>query len=156
MTPIATAPPSATGAGSRRVWVTCRPYPSDVAGSTRQDVGGRAYPGGMCASYGLDPRFTDTELLAAADEAVLDGLRAWAEENAGETRASDRQEPAQPEPDRRAARERSVARTRVVGLPRRRRALEVPFHQHPLRAAAGAAGRRESTSDRPGDRAGTR
>ncbi|WP_091226348.1 SOS response-associated peptidase family protein [Microbacterium sp. 3J1] len=39
----------------------------------------------MCASYGLDPRFTDTELLEAADEAVLDGLRGWAEENAGET-----------------------------------------------------------------------
>ncbi len=39
----------------------------------------------MCASYGLDPRFTDTELLEAADEAVLDGLRSWAEENAGET-----------------------------------------------------------------------
>ncbi len=39
----------------------------------------------MCASYGLDPRFTDTELLEAADEAVLEGLRAWAVENAGET-----------------------------------------------------------------------
>jgi len=39
----------------------------------------------MCASYGLDPRFTDTELLAAADEAVLDGLREWAEQNARET-----------------------------------------------------------------------
>jgi len=39
----------------------------------------------MCASYGLDPRFTDTELLAAADEAVLEGLRAWAHENARET-----------------------------------------------------------------------
>ena len=39
----------------------------------------------MCASYGLDPRFTDTELLAAADEAVLDGLRDWAEQNARET-----------------------------------------------------------------------
>lgn len=39
----------------------------------------------MCASYGLDPRFTDTELLEAADEAVLEGLRAWALENAGET-----------------------------------------------------------------------
>lgn len=49
------------------------------------DVGGRAYPDGMCASYGLDPRFTDTELLAAADEAVLDGLRDWAEQNARET-----------------------------------------------------------------------
>lgn len=49
------------------------------------DVGGRGYPGGMCASYGLDPRFTDSELLAATDEAVLDGLREWAEHNAGET-----------------------------------------------------------------------
>ena len=39
----------------------------------------------MCASYGLDPRFTDADLLTAADEAVLDGLRAWAERNAGET-----------------------------------------------------------------------
>lgn len=39
----------------------------------------------MCASYGLDPRFTDAELLAEADEAVLDGLRAWAQHNAGET-----------------------------------------------------------------------
>ncbi len=39
----------------------------------------------MCASYGLDPRFTDTELLEAADEAVIEGLRSWADENAGET-----------------------------------------------------------------------
>lgn len=39
----------------------------------------------MCASYGLDPRFTDAELLAEADDAVLDGLRSWAERNAGET-----------------------------------------------------------------------
>ncbi|GAA2947852.1 hypothetical protein GCM10010458_36910 [Microbacterium luteolum] len=39
----------------------------------------------MCASYGLDPRFSDAELLAAADDAVLEGLRVWAEENAGET-----------------------------------------------------------------------
>lgn len=39
----------------------------------------------MCASYGLDPRFTETEFLAAADEAVLDGLRTWANQNAGET-----------------------------------------------------------------------
>ncbi|HWS49388.1 MAG TPA: SOS response-associated peptidase family protein [Microbacterium sp.] len=39
----------------------------------------------MCASYGLDPRFTDSELIAAADEGILEGLRAWAEENAGET-----------------------------------------------------------------------
>lgn len=39
----------------------------------------------MCASYGLDPRFTDAELMAEADDAVLDGLRSWAEQNAGET-----------------------------------------------------------------------
>lgn len=39
----------------------------------------------MCASYGLDPRFTDAELLAEADEAVLEGLRSWAADNAGET-----------------------------------------------------------------------
>ncbi|MBT2483171.1 MULTISPECIES: SOS response-associated peptidase family protein [unclassified Microbacterium] len=39
----------------------------------------------MCASYGLDPRFTDAELLAEADDAVLEGLRSWAERNAGET-----------------------------------------------------------------------
>lgn len=39
----------------------------------------------MCASYGLDPRFTDAELLAEADEAVLAGLRSWSEGNAGQT-----------------------------------------------------------------------
>ncbi|MFC4139788.1 MULTISPECIES: SOS response-associated peptidase family protein [unclassified Microbacterium] len=39
----------------------------------------------MCASYGLDPRFTDAEQLAAADAAMLEGLRHWAEQNAGET-----------------------------------------------------------------------
>jgi putative SOS response-associated peptidase YedK len=39
----------------------------------------------MCASYGLDPRFTDAELLAEMDAAILDGLRDWAEHNAGET-----------------------------------------------------------------------
>lgn len=39
----------------------------------------------MCASYGLDPRFTDAELLAEADGAILDGLREWAAANAGET-----------------------------------------------------------------------
>lgn len=39
----------------------------------------------MCASYGLDPRFTDTELLEAADEALLEDLRSWADGNAGET-----------------------------------------------------------------------
>ncbi|MGM7699673.1 SOS response-associated peptidase family protein [Microbacterium sp. A84] len=39
----------------------------------------------MCASYGLDPRFTDAELLAEADADVLEGLRVWAAQNAGET-----------------------------------------------------------------------
>ncbi|WP_309129545.1 SOS response-associated peptidase family protein [Microbacterium sp.] len=39
----------------------------------------------MCASYGLDPRFTDAELIDAADDAMLEGLRSWAQENAGET-----------------------------------------------------------------------
>ncbi|MGW8484550.1 SOS response-associated peptidase family protein [Microbacterium sp. NPDC055903] len=39
----------------------------------------------MCASYGLDPRFTDAELLAEADAGILDGLRDWAAQNAGET-----------------------------------------------------------------------
>lgn len=39
----------------------------------------------MCASYGLDPRFTEAELLAEADVAILEGLRSWAAENAGET-----------------------------------------------------------------------
>ncbi len=52
---------------------------------TVTDVGGRGYADGMCASYGLDPRFTDAEVLAAADDAVLEGLRVWAEGNAGET-----------------------------------------------------------------------
>lgn len=49
------------------------------------DVRGCDYAGGMCASYGLDPRFTDAELLAAADDAVLEGLRVWAQKNDGET-----------------------------------------------------------------------
>lgn len=39
----------------------------------------------MCASYGLDPRFTDDELLAEADAEILDGLREWAQQNEGET-----------------------------------------------------------------------
>jgi len=38
----------------------------------------------MCASYGLDPRFDDTEYQAAVDAAVLEGLRTWAAENRGE------------------------------------------------------------------------
>lgn len=40
---------------------------------------------GMCASYGLDPRFTDAELLAEADADILEGLRSWAQTNDGET-----------------------------------------------------------------------
>lgn len=39
----------------------------------------------MCASYGLDPRFTDAELLAEADAGILEGLREWAQHNADET-----------------------------------------------------------------------
>jgi len=39
----------------------------------------------MCASYGLDPRFTEAELIDEADEAMLEGLRSWAQQNAGET-----------------------------------------------------------------------
>lgn len=39
----------------------------------------------MCASYGLDPRFTDAELLAEADAEIVDDLRDWARRNDGET-----------------------------------------------------------------------
>jgi putative SOS response-associated peptidase YedK len=39
----------------------------------------------MCASYGLDPRFTDADLLAEADADILEGLREWAAQNDGET-----------------------------------------------------------------------
>ncbi|MBB5742001.1 putative SOS response-associated peptidase YedK [Microbacterium ginsengiterrae] len=39
----------------------------------------------MCASYGLDPRFSDTDLLAEADAELLDDLRGWARDNDGET-----------------------------------------------------------------------
>lgn len=39
----------------------------------------------MCASYGLDPRYSDKEWQAAADAAVLDELRTWAERNHSET-----------------------------------------------------------------------
>lgn len=38
----------------------------------------------MCASYGLDPRFTDGEYRAALDADMLEGLRRWSRENAGE------------------------------------------------------------------------
>ncbi|HOA86833.1 MAG: SOS response-associated peptidase family protein [Microbacteriaceae bacterium] len=39
----------------------------------------------MCASYGLDPRFSDPERLLADDVELVDALRAWAAGNAGET-----------------------------------------------------------------------
>lgn len=39
----------------------------------------------MCASYGLDPRFTDADLLAETDAEILEGLRSWAQQNDGET-----------------------------------------------------------------------
>ncbi|MDQ4214441.1 SOS response-associated peptidase family protein [Microbacterium sp. ASV81] len=39
----------------------------------------------MCASYGLDPRFKDQELMEDADHELLEGIRAWAQGNADET-----------------------------------------------------------------------
>lgn len=39
----------------------------------------------MCASYGLDPRFTDADLLAEADAEILEDLRGWAKQNDDET-----------------------------------------------------------------------
>jgi len=39
----------------------------------------------VCASYGLDPRFTDKDEILAKDLELLDGLRSWAEENEGRT-----------------------------------------------------------------------
>lgn len=39
----------------------------------------------MCASYGLDPRYSDKEWQAVVDHAVLDALRGWADGNHGET-----------------------------------------------------------------------
>jgi putative SOS response-associated peptidase YedK len=39
----------------------------------------------MCASYGLDPRFKDTEAILAGDQQLLDELRSWAAQNDGET-----------------------------------------------------------------------
>lgn len=39
----------------------------------------------MCASYGLDPRFKDTEAILADDQQLLDELRSWAAQNNGET-----------------------------------------------------------------------
>lgn len=38
----------------------------------------------MCASYGLDPRFTDAEYRKTVDAAVLEELRSWAAGNDGE------------------------------------------------------------------------
>lgn len=39
----------------------------------------------MCASYGLDPRFTDRDGILGGDQELLDELRAWAGRNDGET-----------------------------------------------------------------------
>lgn len=39
----------------------------------------------MCASYGLDPRFTDRDEILAHDLELLDRLRGWAEQNEGKT-----------------------------------------------------------------------
>lgn len=39
----------------------------------------------MCASYGLDPRFTDRDEILARDRELLEGLRSWADDNAGAT-----------------------------------------------------------------------
>lgn len=39
----------------------------------------------MCARYGLDPRFKDTESILAGDQELLDDLRPWATRNGGET-----------------------------------------------------------------------
>lgn len=39
----------------------------------------------VCASYGLDPRFTDKDEILARDLELLDGLRSSAEENEGRT-----------------------------------------------------------------------
>jgi len=39
----------------------------------------------MCASYGLDPRFSDKSDILAGEQAMLDALREWARDNADET-----------------------------------------------------------------------
>ncbi len=39
----------------------------------------------VCASYGLDPRFTDKDEILAQDLELLDSLRSWAERNDGRT-----------------------------------------------------------------------
>lgn len=39
----------------------------------------------MCASYGIDPRFTDKSDILAGDLAMLEALRQWADDNADET-----------------------------------------------------------------------
>ncbi|WP_439902801.1 SOS response-associated peptidase family protein [Microbacterium azadirachtae] len=38
----------------------------------------------MCASYGLDPRFSDQQLIEEADDELMEGIRAWARRNADE------------------------------------------------------------------------
>ncbi len=38
----------------------------------------------MCNSYGLDPRFKDSDFIADADERLLGDLRTWAETNGNE------------------------------------------------------------------------
>lgn len=39
----------------------------------------------MCSSYGLDPRFTDREYREVVDAQVLEQLRTWSAQNAGDT-----------------------------------------------------------------------
>ncbi len=54
-----------------------------LTGPARQCA--RHYPGSMCASYGLDPRFSGYEALAEADQELVAELREWARQNASET-----------------------------------------------------------------------
>lgn len=53
--------------------------------TSSRDISGAAYPVGMCASYGLDPRFDHELYQDAIDVQTIDRLRGWAEENAGAT-----------------------------------------------------------------------
>lgn len=39
----------------------------------------------MCASYGLDPRFSDKNDILAGEQAMIEALRQWAQENENET-----------------------------------------------------------------------
>jgi putative SOS response-associated peptidase YedK len=39
----------------------------------------------MCASYGIDPRFSEQQLLEEADDELMEGIRGWARRNADET-----------------------------------------------------------------------